>query len=73
LSIASLSKSPNGPPTPHRHPKKEDLVLHRQPPNVAKGIGLAVIDVSDATDPGAIHYQDFPCRGEKPDIQQGER
>ncbi|MHB8971418.1 MAG: hypothetical protein ACYC3X_08915 [Pirellulaceae bacterium] len=67
-----MSESPNGPPTPHRHPKKS-LVLSRQHLYVAKGVGLAVSDVSDATDPREIHGRDFPCRRAKPDIQPGER
>lgn len=53
--------------------RKNNLVLHRQHLYVAKGVGLAVIDVSDATDPREVHCRDFPCRGGKPGMQPGER
>jgi len=63
-----------GPRAARRIPLKglsEDLTLHRQHLYVANGVGLAVIDISDATNPREVSYWDFPYRDGKPDIQQG--
>jgi hypothetical protein len=62
-----------GPCAKRRVPLKglsEDLALRGELLYVANGTGLAVVDVSDETNPREVHYWDFPYTA-GPNIQEG--